>query len=94
MILLDNVDVNSTSTTILGDGGPRVIFIRADDFGGGTVRFQTAPPGDIAIRFRDLFNSVTKEETEIKVDYLPPGTHFRVILSRTRNASNVFVEIT
>ena len=93
-ILLNNVDVNTTSAPFqLGDGGPRVIFIRADDFGMGTITISTAPPGDTAIRFRNLFNGATKQETEIRIDYLPPGTHIRVRLSRATNASNVFVEI-
>jgi len=94
MILLDNVNANVTSSPFqFGKGGPAVIFIRADDFGMGTITISTAPPGDKAIRFRNLFNGITKQQTEIRIDYLPSGTHIRVRLSRATNPVNVFVEI-
>ena len=93
-ILLNNVNANITSDPFkFGKGGPAVIFIRADDFGRGTITISTAPPGDTAIRFEELFNGATKQQTEIRIDYLPSGTHVRVRLSRATNPVNVFVEI-
>ena len=39
-VLLDNVDANDTSEPKAFGGGSKVVVVRADDFGGGTVDIE------------------------------------------------------
>ncbi len=92
-ILLDNVSVDTTSTKTLGDGGPKIVFIRADDFGGGVVRIFIAPPSDSLERFERLKDGQFACDAEVHIDYLPPATKIRVSLVASSGAENVYVEI-
>ena len=93
-ILLNNVDVDTTTAgEKLGQGGPKIIFIRGDDFGGGELRIQLAPPSDPQNRFEDIRDGTFVQDAEVHIDYLPPGTNIRVVFEGSTGASNVFVEI-
>lgn len=41
-VLLNNVNVDTTSTTIRGEGGTAYIEVTADNFGGGAVYIETS----------------------------------------------------
>lgn len=92
-ILFNNISSDDTSTAEIGQGGPVVIFIRADDFGGGVVRIFIAPPSDPLERFERLKDGQFACDAEVHIDYLPPGTKIRVSLVSSSGAENVYVEI-
>jgi len=92
-ILFDNINSDDTSTEEIGQGGPVVIFIRADNFGGGVVRISIAPPSDPLNRFERLKDGQFACDAEVHIDYLPPGTKIRVSLVASTDAENVYVEI-
>ena len=92
-ILLDNVNVDTISSTVIGDGGPRIIFIRGDEFGTGSVRVLIAPPNDSLERFETLKDGQFAEDTDVHIDYLPSGTKIKVALLGSVDAENVYVEI-
>lgn len=93
-ILFNNVSTNSTSIEVLGDGGPRVVFVRADDFGSATVCIEIASPSDPDERFEPLQDGEFTTDGEVLIQYLPPGTKIKARISRsTSDTSNIFVEI-
>ncbi len=93
-IFFNNISADDVSDETLGDGGPRIIFIRADNYGGGSIEIEIAPPSDPGKRFGDgLKDGEFFQDAEIHIDYLPAGTPIRVRLKGSSGASNVFVEI-
>lgn len=92
-ILLNNVNVDDTSETKISRGGPKIIFIRADDFGGGSVLVEVAPPNDPLSRFGTLKDGSFSQDSDVHIDYLPVGARIRVSLTGSTGASNVFVGI-
>jgi len=92
-ILLNQVNVDTVSSEVfIGTGAPAVVFIRGDNYGGGTVTLSTAPPSDIFARFSSLNNGVFTENGDVQIDYLPVGTKLIATLAGSTGASNVFVE--
>ena len=92
-VLLDNVDIDTVSTEeFVGSGGPAIVFIRADGYGGGTVTLSTAPPSDTFKRFSPMNNGEFTGDGEVQIDYLPADTRLIAELSGSTGASNVFVE--
>ena len=92
-VLFNNINADDTSIEIIGDGGPRIVFIRGDDFGGGNVRILVAPPNDSLERFETLKDGQFVEDTEVHIDYLPSGTKIKVSLVGSVGAENIYVEI-
>tara|TARA_R110000772_G_C13310322_1_gene440407 strand:- start:15098 stop:15385 length:288 start_codon:yes stop_codon:yes gene_type:complete len=92
-VLFDNISANATSSVVIGRGGPKIIFIRADSIGGGKLIIQVAPPSDTLGRFETLKDGSFVGSSDIHIDYLPTGTKIRAKLSGATGASNVFVEI-
>ena len=92
-ILFNNINSDDTSDDVIGQGGPKVIFIRADNFGGGAIQIKTAAPSDPTNRFTALNRGRFTTDADIQIDYLPAGTKIRVVLENSTGASNVFVEV-
>ena len=93
MILLDNVDTDTVSPqTFTGSGGSVIVFIRADDFGGGTVTLSTSPPSDPGNRLNPLNNGTFTADCEVNIEYLPSGTKLSAELAGSTSPVNVFVE--
>ena len=93
MILLNNVDTDTTSTPFTSTGGTAIAVIRGDDFGGGTVTLQGASANDPSARFADLSNGAFTANGDVKLDYLPAGYQVRADFAGSSGPSNVFVEI-
>lgn len=93
-ILLDNVDVDTitpVNDAFISRGGAAVVFVRADDYGGGRTRVLSKPPNDP--RYAVMNNSTQTQDGEYQTDYLPVGTRIRGELFDSTGASNVHVEI-
>lgn len=92
-VLLNNVNANVTSNPDPTDGGKRVIVVRADNFGGGTVEIQGKSNNDPNARFLLIPGaSFTSGDTKI-LDGAKSGMTYRAVLSGSSGASNVFVEL-
>ncbi len=92
-ILLDNVSVDTDGTPVKFNGGPGVIYVRGDNFGGGTVDIQIATGDDSALRFGVLADGSFTGEGTVKIDYLATGSRLKAVLSGSTGASNVFVAV-
>lgn len=92
--LLNNVNADTTSAVFLFNGGSGTLFIRGDDFGGGTVALEVATTDDSFDRFIPLPNGVFTEGTTKTLDYLSHSTQFRAVLSGATDPVNIFVSIT
>ena len=93
-ILLDNVDVDTESSNpFIGTGAEVIVFIRGDDFGGGSVKLSIIPPGDNSVRPHDIDDGVFTSDNEFTIDYLPSGAQLNAELTGSSGASNVFVEV-
>ena len=91
MILLKNVNVDTTSVEEKVDGGNRALVVRADNFGGGTVQIQVRSNNDS--RFVLVTGgSFTADDTKI-LKSTKSGLTYRAVLSGSSGASNVFVEL-
>lgn len=95
-VLLDNVSAD-VSDPPAGDiftskGGPAVINVRGDNFGGGTVTIQNKTPNDS--RFAAVTNGTFTADGSLVLDLLPNNTEIRAILSGSTTPSNVFADIT
>lgn len=90
-VLLNNVDVDTTSAEFKPSGGIAMAIIRGDSFGGGTVNIEIASTADN--RFATFPNASFTANGTIKLDYLPVGTIIRADFTGSTGASNVFVEI-
>ena len=95
-ILLNNVsvDVTDPSTIFVSKGGPAVVNVRANDFGGATVEIQTATIQDGLTRFTTLASGSFTAAASVKLDYLPNGVSVRAIVTGTTGTSDgIFVDI-
>ena len=93
-ILFNNINADAISDPFDLTGGPAVIIVRADNFGGGLVTLQMASIGDNLERFEALDNGTFTANGSIKIDYLPGGLRLRAQLAgASGSADNVFVEI-
>lgn len=92
-VLLDEVDVDTTSSEFKSRGGPALVVIRGDNYGGGTVNIELATESDPQNRF-DLFpGGAFTGNGSVKLDYLPIGTRIRANFTSSTGANDVFVEI-
>ncbi len=92
-ILLNEVDVDTTSSEFKSRGGPALAVIRGDNFGSGTVNIELATDADLQSRF-DLFpGGAFTANGSLKLDYLPVGTRIRADFTGSTGANDVFVEI-
>ena len=90
-VLLDNVNVDTTSDEEKSDGGNRVLVVRADNFGGGNVQIQVRSNNDS--RFLLVTGaSFATDDTKI-LNSTKSGLTYRAVLSGSSGASNVFVEL-
>tara|TARA_R110000737_G_scaffold349731_3_gene386661 strand:- start:622 stop:909 length:288 start_codon:yes stop_codon:yes gene_type:complete len=92
-VLLNNVNADATSTEEIGSGGPKVVFIRADSWGGGFIQIQIASPSDPLARFSNLKDGRFATNAEVHIAYLPAGAKIRASLTNSTGAVNVFLEI-
>lgn len=94
-ILLNNVNVDTDSDNFESAGGPAVINVRGDNFGGGQVIIEVASKNDPSNpdRFTGLDNGTFTANKTVKVDYLPVATLLRARLTGSAGASNVFADV-
>ena len=95
-ILLDNVGVDVTDPTEIFEsaGGPAVIHVRANDYGGATVEIQSASGQDTTVRWATLTSGTITADDTVKLDYLPNGMKIRAIVTGTTGPTDgVFVDI-
>lgn len=93
MILLNNVNVDTIGDPEPTDGGKRVLIVRADSFGDGTVKIEAKSNNDPSGRFLAVPDaSFTSGDTKI-LDGAKSGMTYRAVLSGSSGASNVFAEL-
>jgi len=90
-VLLDNVNADTTSSEIEFQGGSRVIVVRGDDFGGGTVAIEVKSNNDS--RFLAVEDASFTADGDKILDSTVPGLTFRAVLSGSTSPSNVFAEL-
>lgn len=98
MILLNNVSADVTDPPaddiFVSKGGPAVINVRANDFGGATVEIQTATIQDALTRWATLTSGSFTAASSIKLDYVPNGQKIRAIVTGTTGSSDgIFVDL-
>jgi len=93
-ILLDNVNADTTSDVVDFSGGGGTLYVRGDDFGGGTVEVQVATGEDPDLRFVTLTNGSFTAGATKTLDYLSHSTKVVAVLKDATNPVNVFVSIT
>lgn len=97
-ILIENVSgtaANQTTDAINNDGGPRFVFILADDFGGATVSIECASANDEAQRFVSLSNNFFGSNSVFSTGSFPVNALLRVVVDgATASTSNLYVEVT
>ncbi len=94
-ILLDDVDVDTTSLEFTFNQSSAILVVRADNFGSGTVVLEAATATDSGIGLRfTVFNdgTFTSNGTK-KVDLTIPGLIYRARLFNSSGASNVKLEM-
>lgn len=91
MILLNNVNVDTTSDPAEFGGGSKVIVVRGDDFGGGTVTIEVRSNNDS--RFLVIEDASFTADGNKILDSTVSGLTFRAVLSGATSPSNVFVEL-
>jgi len=89
--LLDNVNADETSDPVKFGGGSKVIVVRGDDFGGGTVNIEQRSSSDSGERFATI-SSFISNGTKILAS-VTPGLITRAVLTGATSPSNVFVEL-
>ncbi len=92
-LLLDNVDADTTSDEFKPRGGPALLIVRGDDFGGGTVTFEIASVNDALNRFTLLTGGSFTANGNLSIDRLPIGSRVRAVLAGATNPDNVYVEL-
>ena len=90
-ILLNDVDEDTVGEIIQFNGGPGVLFVRGDDFGGGQVIVEAATVEDKLQRFSTLPNATFTSDTTKTLDYLTHSIEVRASLVGATNPVNVFV---
>ena len=91
IILLDNVNADTISDEEPFLGGSRVIIVRGDDFGGGTVDIEVRSNNDS--RFLAIEDASFTADGNKIVDCTIPGLTFRAVLSGATSPVNVFAEL-
>lgn len=75
-------------------GGPAIVFIRGNNFGGSIVSLEMADGGDKLNRFEPLDNGLFTENGTVKLDYLPQDSKIRArIAQATAALESVYVGI-
>ena len=97
-ILLNNVNTDVTdppaADIFVSQGGPGLIHVRANDFGGATVEVQTSSTEDSLTRWATLTSGTFTGDSTVKTDYLPSGVSLRAIVTGTTGSSDgIFVDI-
>jgi len=94
-ILFNNIDANATSLEFTFNGGSRVLNIRGDDFGGGTVVLQMASSSDPSNpnRFVDIENASFTANGSVIVENTKIGLIYRAVFSGATNPDNVFTDM-
>jgi len=92
-ILLDNVGADTVGDTFPFKGGPAIIFVRADNYDGGTVSVEIASQNDTAVRFDVLTDGAFIIDGTVKIDYLANGSLLRAVLTGATSPENVFVDV-
>lgn len=90
-VLLDNVNTNTTSSEVEFGGGSRVIVVRGDDFGGGTVDIEVRSNNDS--RFLAVEDASFTADGDKILDSTVPGLTFRARFFDATSPVNVFVEL-
>ncbi len=80
--LLEDVDVDVEGVTFNSEGGPKALYVWADDFGGGTVSIESSADNItfIALQENGVDIAITEDSINI-IDYLAQGVKVRAILS-------------
>lgn len=94
-LLFDNVNTNQTSTeSIKGDNGKKLVIVRADNFDGATVIVEIASINDSASRYHPLADGTFTSNGQLIIDYLKVGTVVRArIINAGGSTSNIYVEV-
>jgi len=92
-ILLNNVNVDTTSGPLKTDGGNKVIVVRGDDFGGGTVEIQVKSNNDSENRFLTLDNGSFTVDGTLLLSATKSGLTYRAVLSGATSPVNIFAEL-
>lgn len=94
-VLLDNVNVDTNGSPYKPEGNQRVLIVRAESYGGGTVEFQLRENGSDAYFTTDgwhtLVNGTFTADAEVEIDHLPDGCEVRAILTGSALADKVRV---
>lgn len=92
-ILLNEVDVDTTSSEFRSRGGPALAVIRGDNYGTGTVNIELATDADPQSRFALHPGGAFTANGSVKLDFLPVGTRIRADFTGSSGANDIFVEI-
>ena len=96
-ILLNNVSADVSdppaADIFTSRGGPAVVNVRGDAFGGGTVAIQTRTTEDQNLRWETLNNGSFTANGTVKIDFLPNTMQVRALLSGSTGANDVFANI-
>jgi len=92
-VLLDNVNVDTTSAYYESTGGTVIVNVRATNFGGGSVAVEAASSNDPLLRYVVLTDGLFTAGATMKIDYVPAGLRIRAALTGSAGAEDVFVDI-
>lgn len=92
-ILLNEVNVDTTSDEFRSRGGPALVVIRGDNYGTGAVNIELATNADPQSRFALFPGGAFTANGSLDLGFLPVGTLLRADLTGSTGANDVFVEI-
>lgn len=97
-VLLNNVSTNTVGLAKSKRGGPGVVIVRGDDYGGGTVNIEMASVNDInssggVPRWAVLTDGAFTTNGQVKIDYLAVGTLIRAVLTGSTSPDDIYVEL-
>lgn len=92
-VLLNEVNVDTTSDEFRSRGGPALVVIRGDNYGAGTVNIELATDADPQIRFALFPGGAFTANGSLDLNFLPVGTRVRADFTGSTGANDVFVEI-
>ena len=92
-VLLNEVDVDTTSDEFRSRGGPALVVIRGDNYGGGTVNIELATDADSQSRFALFPGGAFTANGSLELGFLPVGTRLQADFTGSSGANDVFVEI-
>ena len=97
MILLNNVNANTTGVAQRSAGGKFIAIARADNYGtSGQMEIQVASandPNDPTFRWLTLTNGIFTADNTVNLDYLPVGLLIRGVATNVPGDGNFFLEI-